>query len=222
MKTTLPLLIAAMLLFTSCINSKKLNKQTAKQYGEIVQPQKKKLSENILITSNIITSDNRISTSETKTSHVLPLIIYNKWNYKVTCTLNPQIPINNFITTVQTVANKGLRSKITGEKLEISVDKIPNIFAVNDNAHLIFFGYAFGWDDVSIMADNIDMVVTYKLSKDNAEIKKGTITVPYIYDNKKLGMFKSWKKATSEYLEQSDLNITEMSKSFVQKLVAQL
>lgn len=222
LKTNLKLFIASSLFLTSCLTAKKVDKQVAKQYGEISQPQKKKSNENIFITSSLITSDTKISTSETKTSHVLPLIIYNQWDYKNTCTLNPQIPINNFISTVQTAANKGLRDKISGQKLELSVDKIPNIFAIDDKAHLIFFGYAYGWDNVSIMSDKVDMVVTYKLSKDGLETKKGTITIPYIYDKQKLGMFKSWKKATTEFLEQYDSNITEMSKLFVQKLATEI
>ena len=221
-KTTLKLFIASSLILTSCLTAKKVDKQVAKQYGEISQPKKKKSHENIFITSSLITSDNKISTSETKTSNVLPFIIYNQWDYKNTCTLNPQIPINNFISTVQISANKGLREKLSGQKLELTVDKIPNIFAIDDKAHLIFFGYAVAWDDVSIMSEKIDMVIIYKLSKDGSEIKKGTITIPYIYDKQRLGMFKSWKKATTEYLEQYDTNITEMSKSFVQKLLTEI
>lgn len=221
-RNSLKLFISCSLIITSCLTAKKVDRQVAKQYEEISQTQKKKSNENIFVNSELITSDSKIYTSETKTSHVLPLIIYNQWDYKNTCTLNPQIPINNFISTVHAAANKGLRDKISGQKLELNVVKIPNIFAIDDKAHLIFFGYAFGWDDVSIMADNIDMVVTYKLSRDNAEPEKGTITIPYIYDKTKLGMFKSWKKATAEYLEQYDSNITEMSKAFVQKLMMQI
>ena len=106
--------------------------------------------------------------------------------------------------------------------MELSVEKIPNVFAIDDKAHVIFFGYAVGWDDVSIMSDKVDLVVNYKLLKDGAETKKGSITVPYIYDKEKLGMFKSWKKATDEFLDQYDMNITEMSKSFVKKLVSEI
>ena len=72
------------------------------------------------------------------------------------------------------------------------------------------------------MSDKVDMVVNYKLSKNGAETKKGSITVPYIYDKQKLGMFKNGKKATDEFLDQYDLNITEMSKSFIQKLVLEI
>lgn len=222
LKTNLKLFIAASVILTGCLTAKKVDKQVAKQYGEISQPNKKKSNDNITITSSLITSDTKISTSETKTSNVLPLIIYNQWNYTNTCTLNPQIPINNFISTVQTASNKSLKSKLNGQKLELSVDKIPNIFAIDDKAHVIFFGYAFGWDNVSIMSNNVDMVVTYKVSKEGLELKKGTITIPYIYDKQKLGMFKNWKKATTEFLEQYDSNITEMSKSFVEKLVAEI
>lgn len=222
LKTNLNLFIATSILISSCLTAKKVDKQVAKQYGEIPQSKKKQPKDNIVIISSLITSDNKISTSETKTSHVLPLIIYNQWNYTNTCTLNPQIPINNFISTIQTSSNKSLKNKISGQSLELSIDKIPNIFAIDDKAHLIFFGYAFGWDNVSIMSDKVDMVITYKLSKDGLETKKGIITIPYIYDKQKLGMFKSWKKATSEFLEQYDLNITEMSKYFLQKLVTEI
>ena len=222
LKTNLKLLIVSSLILTSCLTAKKVDKQVAKKYGEISQTKKKQLNDNIIITSSLITSDNTISTSETKTSNVLPLIIYNQWNYTNTCTLNPQIPINNFISTVQTSASKNLKDKISGQKLELSVDKIPNIFAIDDKAHLIFIGYAFGWDNVSIMSNKVDMIVSYKLLKNGIETKKGVITVPYIYDKQKLGMFKNWKTATAEFLQQYDLNITEMSKSFVQKLATEL
>ena len=222
LQINLSLFIACSIIFTSCLTAKKVDRQVAKKYDELSPSTKKQTKENILITSKLITSDNKISTSETKTSNVLPLIIYNRWNYTNTCTLNPQIPINNFTSTVLSASSKGLRDKIIGQTLELSVEKIPNVFAIDDKAHVIFFGYAVGWDDVSIMSDKVDLVVNYKLLKDGAETKKGLITVPYIYDKEKLGMFKSWKKATDEFLDQYDMNITEMSKSFVKKLVSEI
>ncbi|MBC7748851.1 MAG: hypothetical protein H7Z76_09815 [Methylotenera sp.] len=222
LQINLSLLIACSIILTSCLTAKKVDRQVAKKYDELSSSTKKQTKENILITSKLITLDNKISTSETKTSNVLPLIIYNRWNYTNTCTLNPQIPINNFTSTVLSASSKGLRDKIIGQTLELSVEKIPNVFAIDDKAHVIFFGYAVGWDDVSIMSDKVDLVVNYKLLKDGTETKKGLITVPYIYDKEKLGMFKSWKKATDEFLDQYDMNITEMSKSFVKKLVSEI
>ena len=209
-------------MFTSCLTAKKVDKQVAKQYENYLQPQKKKQNDVISVTSSLAKSDGWISTTEAKTSNILPLLVYWSWDYKNTCTLNPQIPINNFTTTVLNAANKGLKQKISGQRLELSVDQIPNKFVILDKAHLVFLIYTFGWDNISIKAEAMDMVVSYKVFKDNVETKKGIMTLPYANDKKDLGMFKSWKKATTEYLEQYDANITSMSKLVVDKLVKEL
>ena len=59
-------------------------------------------------------------------------------------------------------------------------------FAIDYKAHLIFFGYAYGWDNVSIKATDMEMIVSYRVLKDNAEIKKGSIAIPAFNDKKKL------------------------------------
>jgi hypothetical protein len=58
--------------------------------------------------------------------------------------------------------------------------------------------------------------------KDNIETKKGIITIPYTYDKMMLGMYKSWKKATREYLSLYDNNITSIAKLVVVKLMKEL
>src|SRR5438874_2144594 len=139
-KTTKPLTIAvfSVTILTSCLTAKKVDTQVAKQYVDRQQGQKKKQNELISITSPLISADKRISTTETKTSKVLPLLLYWSWDYKNTCTLNPQIPINNFTATVLNYANHGLNEKIKGQKLQLVVDKIPNQFAIDDKANIIF------------------------------------------------------------------------------------
>ena len=222
MTKTATVVLFGMTILTSCLTAKKVDKQVAKQYADKQQGQRKKQTDLISITSPLISTDNRISTSETKTSKMLPLLLYWSWDYKNTCTLNPQIPINNFTATVLNYAGRRLNDKIKGQKLELVVDKIPNQFAIDDKAHLIFFGYAFGWDNVSIKAESMDIVVSYSLSKDNLEVKKGVISIPNFNDKRNLGMFTSWKKATTEYLDQYDQNIATLSKLVVDKLVSEL
>ena len=222
MTKTATVVLLGMTILTSCLTAKKVDKQVAKQYADKQQGQKKKQNDLISITSPLISTDNRISTSETKTSKMLPLLLYWSWDYKNTCTLNPQIPINNFTATVLNYSGRRLNDKIKGQKLELVVDKIPNQFAIDDKAHLIFFGYAFGWDNVSIKAESMDIVVSYSLSKDNVELKKGVISIPNFNDKRNLGMFTSWKKATTEYLDQYDQNIATLSKLVVDKLVNEL
>ena len=219
---TLCLVIISSFIFTSCINSKKVNRQVAKQYSEVPQPKKKKPEDKISFSSSMVNMGEQISTTETKTSNMLPLIVYWQWDYSNTCTLNPQIPINNFTTTVKNYAKKGLNAKLGEQHLELSVDKIPNQFQLLDKAHLVFVGYAFAWDVVSIKATDMEMKVSYRLLKDNMEIKKGIISLPGFDDKKPLGMFKNWKTATNEYLSQFDDNITTMSKLVVDKIMLEL
>jgi len=210
------------LLFAGCLTAKKVDKQVAKQYADKPATQKKKQVDYISVTSDLLSADEKVSTTETKTSNMLPLLFYWSWDYKNTCTLNPRVPINNFTSTVLNMANRGLKEKLAGQKLELSVDEIPHKFAIDDKAHLIFVIYAFGWDNVAIKADNTNMVVSYKLLKENAEIKKGVITIPYTDSKKNIGMFKSWKTATTEYLDQYDASITSMSKMVVDKILKEL
>lgn len=214
--------LIAMVVLTSCLTAKKVDRQVAKQYADKQEGQRKKQNELISIPTSLIPSDDRLSSSETKTSKLLPLVFYWSWNYTNTCTLNPKVPINNFAATMQSYGSRKLNEKLKGQKLELIIHKIPNKFAIDDKAHLIFFGYAYGWDNVSIKGEKMDMVVSYTLLKDNLEIKHGTISIENFDDKKNIGMFTSWKKATAEYLDQNDQNIVTLTKLVVDKLAAEL
>lgn len=220
-KNALILAVVCSTLFTSCLTAKKVDKQVAKHYAGRQQP-KKKETDIINITTSLAAAGDQISTTETKTSKMLPLLLYWSWDYKNTCTINPEVPVNTFKSTVMTYSNRGLKEKIKGQNLQLVIDKIPNKFAFDDKAHVIFFGYAFGWDNVSIKAENMDMVVSYILSKDNLEVKKGVISIPNFNDKRNLGMFTSWKTATTEYLDQYDQNIATLTKMVVDQLVKEL
>ncbi|HZH63259.1 MAG TPA: hypothetical protein VEY10_00115 [Flavisolibacter sp.] len=217
--TALSTIILCSLLLTSCLTAKKLDAEVAKVYGD-KRVQKKRPSEQITITSTLTANGAALSNSETKTS-VLPLIVYIGITYRNICKLNPQIPVTNFTSTVTSLANKGLMQKLQAQKLELSIDQIPTEFSFDDKGHMILL--LVGWDNVSIQGKSTDMIVRYKLlGEGSTTAKQGVITVPYPNDKMNLGYFKSWKKATSEYLGQYDANITAMSKVFVDKLVKEL
>ena len=216
--TVLSKIILCSFLLTSCLTAKKLDAEVAKVYSD-KRMQKKRPSEQITVTSSLATGGESISNSETKTS-VLPLIVYIGITYRNICRLNPQIPVTNFTSTVTSLANKGLMQKLQTQKLELSVDQIPTEFSFDDKGHMVLL--LVGWDNVSIQGKSADMVVRYKLSGEGNTAKQGVITVPYPNDKMNLGYFKSWKKATSEYLGQYDANITAMSKLFVDKLIKEL
>ncbi|MEO8405964.1 MAG: hypothetical protein ABI480_15260 [Chitinophagaceae bacterium] len=209
--------------FSSCLGPKKINKWTEKKYaGRVNEPVRKK-SDFITITSALAPMGEQACNTEKKTSHLLPLLFYWQWDYKNTCTLNPKIPVNNFTSTVLSYSNSKLKQKLNGQTIQLSIDQIPNAYAIDDKGHLIWLIYAFGWDLITVQPEASNLVVSYKvLDTNGAETKKGTIRIADSNKTFALKEFQSLKKKTWKYLDQYDASITTMSKQFVDQLLTQL
>jgi len=206
-------------LLTSCLGPKRLNKWVAKQYSDKSFSSMK--NNTISITSKVKAVDDNLSFSKSNTTDFLPLIFYWSWSYNNICTLNPKIPITNFSSTI--LGNNKLKQKLNGQRIELTVENIPNTFTLVDKGHEIFFVYAYGWDVMSIKPDIKDLVVSYKLfNADNSVAKNGSITIPDSDKGVKMGMFQSVKKKTWQYLTDYDANIVSMTNSFIDKLITEL
>lgn len=222
-KHTLLVLLTFTTFLSGCLGPKKIDQWADNHYGESVNVPPKMKSDYISITSGLITDDPKASSTAKQTKNLLPLIFYWQLDYMTTCTLNPKIPINTFRSTVQSYANsKGLRQKLNGQKIELTIDKIPNIFVMNDRGHLIWIIYAFAWDNITFQPDNQEMVVSYKIKKDNIETKNGVVTIPNTDKVLQLRYLQSLKKATGQYLDQYDENIKSLSKKAVDKIITEL
>ena len=212
----------AMIVFSSCLTSKKFDRFVAGEYGDqLPKPDKKKKIANIDITTALPSDDVIISSTKSQTK-VLPLIIYWKIDYRHVCILNPAIAINSFTKTVNSNVAKGLSEKLNGRKLELTVQQLPSIFSLVEKENVIWLIYAIHWGKVYVEPDAKSMVVNYKLYDNNGTLKNGTITITNTESNKNLRFFQSWKSATSEYLSNYETDIITMSKSFVSKLMDEL
>ena len=210
------------IIFSGCLGPEKINKWVVQQYDTIPLPSKEKI-DGIVISTSIPPMGDELASTTMKTEHMLPLIIYWQWENKNTCSLNPLIPINNFTTTVLNYSNKGLKQKLNGRHIELVVEKIPSTFAVDDKNHLIWLIYSFSWDNLAVLPQDKEMIVSYKLyGADNTEIKRGSISVNNYDKGVPVGMFQSLKNKTFKYLDQYNESITFMSKIFVDKLMVEL
>jgi len=209
----------------SCLSNKRLDKWVAKHYSESQQPQKKNsrnVNNNYLtVTTTMISMGDLYSTSQKTNSYLLPLLFYWKFDFRNSCTLNPQIGIDNFTTTVLAYANKkGLKQKLNGRTVELSVDEMPHIFDMDDKGYMVWvILFYFGKEELSIQPQNKDIVVSYKLMQDGTETKKGKITIPDVSKSIYLKMFQSTRKKTWQFLEQHDANITAASRLVIDKLI---
>jgi hypothetical protein len=218
------LLTGSLFLFlTGCLGPKKIDKWVGKKYSAGLPAQPKNTNEYLSIKSTVVSNDNNLSTTTKKTSHLLPLIFYWQYDYKNTCTLNPQIPVSNFTRTVIPYANrKGLKQKLNGRTIELSVDKVPNMFVINDKGHIIWLIYAFGWDVLTINPENNEMLILYKVLENGQEVKKGSISITETVKPLTLKMYQSLRKKTWQFLDDYEMDITAMSKLVIDKLIVEL
>src|SRR5262249_4735447 len=153
----------------SCLTPKKLDKWIDQHYQGLEQPQKKnsKVSTNnyLVVNSNVPSTGDQYSNSEKVNSYLLPLLFYYKYDYRLSSTINPKIGVDNFTRTVLSYSNKkGLKQKLNGRTVELSLDSIPHVVDSDDNGYyvwVILFG--FGQEAISVQPQTRNMVVSYKI-----------------------------------------------------------
>jgi hypothetical protein len=205
---------------TSCITEKKMNRYVTSRYGETVKLQKLQ-SDYITINTTLNTENPVPSESTKKTKKALPFILYMRFYYQTSCTLNPIIPINQFNAAFSSYANsKKLGEKLKGRKLELSIDNLPLTFSFNDDYQFLII---IQWERIYLLPQNQEMVLTYKITGEGAGNSKiGTITIPDPNTLKGTRYFQSVKSATREYLTQYDEHIKTMAKTAVDELMKDL
>lgn len=217
------LLVTSVILLNACISPRKTDKWVANHYGSVPAPIKKK-NELVNVQSNVASMGSVVSESRRKSAGVLPLIVYWKWNYVNECRLNPQMALNSFTSTVNSYAPRVLKPKLTNQTIELTVEKIPAVFDLDDTGHYIFIGlFGFGWETVTMLPQERDLQVSYKvLNADKTVAKMGAVNMPILIQPVKVGLYQSVKKKIGLYLEQYDASMIIMGRKLVDKLATEL
>lgn len=77
--------------------------------------------------------------------------------YKNICMLNPRLPVNNFTTAVTAYSGRGLKQKLNGNHLELTIEEIPNVMILGDEGWAILF---FGVESLTVGPAIRDMAVS--------------------------------------------------------------
>jgi len=224
MKKNLVSFILILAFFVSgCLGPKRINKWVDNHYGEDLSAKPKTKSDYWSVTSGLITDDRHASNGTTQTKNMLPLLFYWQFDYMNITNLNAKLPINTFISAFQNYANaKGLKQKLNGQKLQLSIDSIPDMFVLNDREHMVWVIYAYAWDRVSFRPATTPLVVSYKIMQGSAVTKSGTVTVANTDTALYLKFLQSVRKGADQYLDQYDANIQAMAKKAVDNIAAGL
>ena len=202
---------------SGCLTSQKMDVYVAERYGnQLPKPARKK--SDIAIQSELSTGDKKISHTVKKTSHLLPLIVYWQCDYRHTCTLNSDIALTTIANNINAQSAK-INQKLNGQHLELTIENVPTAFSIVDKEHLFLMIL---WAHVYVEPENKDLVVSYKLFKDEAVAKTGTITINNPAHNRNVRFFQSWKSSSSEFLSSYDADLAAMTKDLVKKLTDEL
>lgn len=184
---------------------------------------KQKNADIIINSTNVDTIYQTYAKDAKEGGGVNSLFAYTKFRNVWIYVFNPKIPVTLFANAVFSNVNKGLKQKLTGRHLELSIDSIPSIFYFTDNQSGI--ANVFGAEVASIRSCscNKNMIVSYRLlSPENAEIKKGTILIPDMYVNVSLKMLQTFEGKMSQYFEEYDIAIAGMTKKLIDKMIKEL
>lgn len=209
------------ILFAACIGPKKADKWIATKYGENVSLNKPR-ADYYTLSSPLITSDEKASTTVKNGTKTLPLLIYWRFDYSITSTLNPKILINQFTSAFTTYANsKQLKQKLNGRSLDLVVEQLPASFTFHDDLQDInLFIAQIHWEKIYLLPQTTNMIVRYTIS--GQEKKTGIITLSDNNQVQKKKLFQRMSSAYDEYLAGYDENIKVMAKSTVDKLLVEL
>lgn len=203
---------------TSCHIAQKMDTHIAGQFNNRV-PKPDRRSDSIILVNSTIPSDPNELSHTIKTNKHLFLLLYWKYDYRHTSTLNPAIGVNYLRKGIYQQANK-LKSKLNGQQLEITIEQVPNSFALVDKGHVILL--LIQWDNFFVEPDSKDIIVSYRLLDKGVATKTGKLTIDNIQKRNPWPLFKSWKKATSDFLVRYNTDLTMMSRTIVDRILAEL
>jgi hypothetical protein len=218
------LVITAMLLFSSCITSKKIDSWIGEKYQSalpIADVNNDSISINLRDT---VLNKDKVSLTKKRSSFKLPLLFYWKWHSNHFVNVNENIAFSKFSQSFLYYANLNpLKTKLSGKKLELNIVGLPHIFTIDDEGWMgIPILYYFGNEKFTVKPYKKKMVVQYKLFEGVKLKKSGVISIPNTDLAYQQYFLYSPKSMTNDYLTQYDENLTKMSKVFVDKLIEEL
>lgn len=206
----------------SCMTSKKMDRHVSRYFDEAGAQKQVKSSPQIEISSPLVTTAPGYSTTVSKTSNLLPLLLYWQFDYSNTCTLNPKIALDNFSNVINGHAAKSIIPKLGNKQLRLVVTRVPQDFQVLDKSNLIFLGIAFvGWDRMTIRTLDQSLMVDYQVMENGAVLKTGRIVRPILKDERGI-MYKKWNVAIGEYLDSYRRQIDQLSKEALTELILEI
>ena len=219
---TLMIFSCTLFLFVGCMTPKKIDRWAGQHYTTAITPPRK--SDYIVIKDASFVQGDAPSVTEKKKGKMLPLLFYWKWKLGTHTELQQNVPRTVFAAAVIPYANsKRLKQKLDGQRIELTIEEVPSTFSIMDEGWLVFLIFGSIHNEVMYIDPDVkNMEVSYRVMKDNTEVRAGRVSVADLNKPVDFRMFKSAKKTFFEYLDKYNSNIQTMAKETVDKIIADL
>ena len=212
------------LLLISCIGTAKFNRIVFQKFSGLPKINEQNTNNFILIqTDKLDNLDDLLVKSEKLKSFFIPAILYWGWNNTIKCELNPLSVASRFNSSLVSYANSiDLQRTLNGQRLEISIESIPNSFIYFLKGGLLLirnFGVLSNYED--IVPEKQELRFSYKLITRTNEIKTGTITID-CNDQPVINTWGPTRKFIGEYINIYNGDLTSLSKDAVDNILTDI
>ena len=222
-KRTLCLFVFIFVFFTSCLNSKKMEKIVFSHYGEMPALKANTQSPNVKVETNLTNGSHEkiMSTSTKKKVKFLFLLLYWHEHNMLETKLNQKIPVHQFTNSIyQFSKNSRISEKLKDGMLTLEIVNVPGTYSFHVDSHGALL--LVEWDKIYLAPSNEDLIVNYSFVKEGQPAKTGKVEIKDPNKLYGLGYFQSLKAATHDYLTAYDNFYKNAGRMVLEKIAVEL
>ena len=209
-------------LLAGCMGTKKYSRFVNQELSS--NSNHNKDSSNIFIfkTDSLPKHDSNVTSKKIK-SLFIPAILYWQWENTICCEFNSSVPTNILTSTITSYSDSiKLGDRLNGQKIELSIDRIPSTFIYTYKGYTIIFLVAYMIREIEAIYPQEEILkVRYRIMDGNKELKNGTIAINN-KDKPIKNVWKSTKKFTWYYIDRYNYNIKCLSKELIDRLLIEI
>ena len=216
------LLFVIICALTSCVSTKTYSGYVETKILKLIN-QSEIQSEDIIFDLTKLNTQTNLVESEKVKSFFIPAILYWGWENTIECKVDPFIVGNEFKSCfVKCASAYNLYKELDGQKIEISIEKIPTSFLYTHKGNIIIYIISYSMSDLeAIFPQEQNLVINYKLTKDG-QLTKSSQLLATNNDKPITNYWKSTKKFTWLYVDQLFNNLNTLTDDIVKQLVKEI
>ncbi len=207
--------------WTSCINSRKIDKTVADELGSIPALKTALKPANVTVQTSIQQPDTAYLSSTTKTRNkVLPLILYIGFHEQYTTKLHPQIGLNQLSNSIyQYAKSKPVAERLAGRQLLIEVDTMPLAFSFNMKGAL----YLLMFTIQRVYREPVysHLIIRYTLSGGGQPTQTGQLSFDDPNRQMTDGFFQTLQMSMREYLDNYGQQMKKLGPVVMNKILSE-